>query len=281
MPIPYVAELGSVGASLRAALLVLRKWPAVWVLVLLGPFLTFFFSYFLPYFEYLSARSGASSVPADALLSPILPDQLLTNVLGGFALYGSAVAIVLGALVAGGEYGRGTLKTALTQRPTRLETYGGQVLALLGVLAVSVLITLLVGASCSLIFSSVAGEAASWPTIVELALGIGAALLASTAWAAFGVALGILFRGAGLAIGAGLIWITFQGLVETVALQAGGALELVYKALPAANTIAVTGAFSESSSPIADPTIAPWVLLGYAVAFLGLGALLLLRRDVV
>lgn len=268
------------GAQFRAELLILRKWPAVWALALLGPFLTFFFTYFLGYFEYLSAKSGASVAPPDALLGPILPEQLLASVLGGFALYGSAVAIILGGLAAGGEWGRSTLKLTLTQRPGRLATYAGQTLAIAAVLAFIVLVALAVGAMSSSIIATIEGEAISWPAATEIAQAFAAALLASVTWGSCGVALGVLFRSSALAIGVGLVWITIQGLVETVALQFGGGLEVVYKALPAANTIAVTSVFDETGSPIVDPAVALWVLASYTAAFLALGVVLLLRRDV-
>lgn len=270
------------GASLRAELLILRKWPAVWVLVLLGPFLTFLFDYFLPYFNYLSVKSGTaySEVSPGQLLVYLLPKELLVNVMDGFALYGSAVAIILAALVAGGEHGRGTLKTSLTQRPGRLATYTGQMLALAVALVVIALGTLIVGAACAFAISLAEGEASSLPATAEIIEAIGRMLLVTVSWAAVGLALGVLFRGAGLAIGAGLVWITVQALMETVALQAGGILQIVYEALPAANTVAVTGVFNTSASPTADPLVAPWVLAAYALVSLAFGAFLVLRRDV-
>jgi ABC-type transport system involved in multi-copper enzyme maturation permease subunit len=269
-------------ASFRAEMLVLRKWPAVWALALLGPFLTFFFGYFFPYFDYLSSRSGASAVPSEAVISSSLPDHLIVNVMQAFALYGSATAIVLGGLLAGGDHGRGTLKTSLAQRPTRIQNFAGQALALTGVLLVVLLVTLAIGAICSLVVAVSVGRAdSSWPSTSQVVGGIGAGLLVSVAWASFGMALGILFRSAALAIGAGLVWVfVVEGLLEVVALQVGGLLETVRNALPAANTVAITGQFGGAGRPPTSPAVAPWVLAAYAVAFLALGAILLRRRDV-
>ncbi len=55
----------------------------------------------------------------------LYPDQFVNNVMGaGFPL-GAAMALVLGALIAGSEYSWGTLKTVFSQRPGRLTTRPG------------------------------------------------------------------------------------------------------------------------------------------------------------
>ncbi len=69
--------------------------------------------------------------------------------------------MVLGALVTGGDWGRGTLKTALVQRPTRLATFAGQALAVFAALAASVLASFAVGAAFSLLVSALGTGAAS------------------------------------------------------------------------------------------------------------------------
>lgn len=278
------------GASFRAEFLVLRKWPAVWVLALLGPFLVFFFDYLLPYIFYLTANSGVT-IPEQSpgmMLAALLPDQAVTVVISSFALYGSAAATVLGALVAGGDHGRGTLKTSLAQRPGRLATYAGQALALGAILAASALVAFSVGAVCSLLVAAIEGETSPWPAASVAVKAIGAALLISATYGSFGVALGVLFRSAGLAIGAGLVFaLVLQGFVDTLALQLGGILETVNRALPAANVFTLTGLFGAPGGGLetdvllrTNPAVAPWVLAAYVVAFLALGALLLLWRDI-
>lgn len=276
--------------SLRAELLVLRKWPAVWVLVLLGPFLTLFFDYLLPYIFYLTAQSGVT-VPEespDMLLAALLPEQVIIVVIGSFALYGSATAIVLGALAAGGDHGRGTLKTSLTQRPGRLATYAGQALAIAAALATTVLAAFATGAAFSFLVATIEGEASPWPAASVVAKGIGAALLIAATYGSFGVALGVLLRGAGLAIGAGLVLtLVVEGFVDTLALQVGGALEAINNVLPGANVLTITGTFGAPGGGATtdvllrtSPYVAPWVLAAYTAAFLALGGILLLRRDV-
>ncbi len=73
-------------------------------------------------------------------------DQELLNLLpGGIALQmilwpttpGGLLMLILGVLVAGSEYGWGTIKTVLTRRPGRVAVFGGKVLVLV-VVATSV-----------------------------------------------------------------------------------------------------------------------------------------------
>jgi hypothetical protein len=172
------------------------------------------------------------------------------------------------------------LRTSLTQRPGRLETYTGQALALAVLLVVITLLTLTIGVASSLSVSLLDGKAVSWPPATQFVKGMGAMMLVSGAWASFRIAFGVLFRGADLAIGVALMWITLEVLFEIVALQAGGVLQAIYKVLPAANTVATTSAFGSSGSPIANPDIAPWVIAAYAAIFVVFGAVLLLKRDV-
>jgi len=196
-------------------------------------------------------------------------------------------------LVAGGDWGRGTLKTALAQRPTRLAPFAGQALAVLAALAAGALASSAVGAAFSLLVSALeAGaaspDAASFPAAAVVARGISVALLISVTYGALGLALGTLFRGAGLAIGVALLLaVVLQALLDTLALQVRGAFEAVNNALPGANVLTLTGTFgSVGGGPDTqvllrtDPAIAAWVLVGYAIAFLALGAIVLLRRDV-
>ena len=71
-------------------------------------------------------RSGRWRAPRAIILASTLPDQLVANTLGGFPVFAGALALVFGALVFGSEYGWGTVKTLLTQRPGAAAVLGGQ-----------------------------------------------------------------------------------------------------------------------------------------------------------
>jgi ABC-type transport system involved in multi-copper enzyme maturation permease subunit len=58
----------------------------------------------------------------------------------GYPVWGGALTLVLGALSMGSEYGWGTLKTMLSNRPTRLTFYLAQVATLASAIAVLVVV---------------------------------------------------------------------------------------------------------------------------------------------
>ena len=109
-------------ASYQAELFKTRKRAAVWVIFAAGLALSLIFGYLLPYLGYATGDENPQSTAyrPEQLLASVLPDATIANVIGGFPVFAGALALVLGALVVGGEYGWGTLKTIFTQRPGRL-----------------------------------------------------------------------------------------------------------------------------------------------------------------
>jgi len=279
-------------ASFRAELLVLRKWPAAWVLVLLWPFAMLVSNYAIQYVLYRTAATGTFS-DLGPILPSILPGQFVIVAMRDVVFFGATPAVVLGALVAGGDWGRGTVKTSLTQGPGRVPTFAGQALAVAAALALSVALTFAVAAACSLLVSAAAAGKASpadaaFPAAVVVARGVGVALLVVATYGAAGLALGTLFRGAGPAIGAALVWtVVVQYVLDTLALQVGGAFEAFNDALPNANALSLAGTFGSAGGGAGsqvllrtDPAVAAWVLAGYTLAFVAAAAILVGRRDV-
>lgn len=127
--------------SYRAELLKLRKRSAVWVLFGAGLVLSLIFGYLLPYLGYATGDDNQQTdgIPRAEVLRGLLPERVLDNTIGGFPVFAGALALVLGAIVVGGEYTWGTLKTILTQRPGRGTLLTGQLLGLFTMLAVWVL----------------------------------------------------------------------------------------------------------------------------------------------
>ena len=104
--------------TVRAELFKLRKRPAAWVLLAAAAVLNQIFSYLVPYLSYRAgdAQSFGGNIPPQEVLASTMPDQLVINTIGGFPVFAGALALVLGALMFGGEYGWGTVKTMLSQR---------------------------------------------------------------------------------------------------------------------------------------------------------------------
>lgn len=273
----------------------MRKWIAAWVLILIAPLFVLFSDYAIQYLFYLTANSGTFSdlgAPSEILLT-LLPNQFVIIAVNALGFSGTAPFIVLGALAAGGDWGRGTIKTSLSQGPGRLKTFFGQALAVGLALAASVALTFAVAAAASLFISVLEADAASpadaaLPEAVMVLRGLAVALAVSWLYGAAGLALGTLLRGAGAAIAVALVWtVAVEGLLDTLALQAGGLLQTINDALPAASAVTLLDTFGSpgGGSDTAmylrvDPTVATVVVAGYTSVFLVLGALVMWRRDV-
>ncbi|MGH3964857.1 MAG: ABC transporter permease [Pseudonocardiaceae bacterium] len=278
---------------LSAELLKLRKRPATWLIVGVWLAMNLAFGYLIPYLIY---RSGPFPGPEGAaasgqLLAAVLPAGLVTNVLSGYPLFGGALVLILGALMIGGEYGFGTLKTLLTQRPRRLEVLGGALTALAVVVLALVVASFVLSAGASIVIAAV--ESASWafPPAADLARGLASGWLILGMWGLLGALAGIAFRSTALAVGLSLVWaLVIENLIRGFA----GLLDLfdtVQRALPGVNAgslVAALGAAGQGEESGGTPgveavvggTQAVVVLTCYAIGFILVAGLLLTRRDV-
>jgi ABC-type transport system involved in multi-copper enzyme maturation permease subunit len=226
------------------------------------------------------------------VLASILPDQLIPNTIGGFPVFTGALALIFGGLAVGSEYGWGTLKTILTQRPSRLRVYAGKLLALAGMVLAGVLIMFAVGAVTSGAIATVESKPLEFPAAAELARGLGGAWLILATWCTFGALLGFVFRSVALPVGVGAVWVLgIEGLISAVAGSLLTSLQGLRDLLPGVNAGSVVWTLTSLAGGNPDE-VAPGVtdavsgtrgavtLVAYLVAFVLAGALLLRRRDV-
>jgi ABC-2 type transport system permease protein len=240
----------------------------------------------IPYVSYANPSEEASGF-GRIDLATLLPAGLLGNVISGFPLFGAAFLVIIGALVAGSEYGWGTLATILVQRPRRLQVLGGKLLALGVVAVVFELVTLGLGAVASSVVAAAEDAPRDWPSLWQTVRALGAGWLVFAVYATAGASRAILFRGTSLPIGLGLVHLL---VVET--LIAGFATQLdllrwVQEALPRANAGSLASAFITTEGAgapgvvdVVGPARATVVLIGYAGGFALLAGQLLHRRDV-
>jgi ABC-2 type transport system permease protein len=300
VPRPTPAPAGLL-AAMRAELLVMRRRPAIWALVLILPTDMLIGYYLTQYVEYLTANSPTGQVwglNPQQLLGAMTPSQYLTGALSGFgptsSIYGAAVFMLIGALIGGSDWGRGTIKTALLQGPGRLRSALGQYAAIMITLAASVIITFTAAAVASAIVT--AGQAGSlsvltkgFPTPGQLASALAAGVLVSLAYGAIGVTFGVLSRSAAAGIGAVLIWaVVIDPTLQYISTQLHGALLRLYQLLPDASTNTLLDLPNHTGLLLGEPLdqmhIAPAAAFGtlglYAVAFLTVPALVTWRRDI-
>lgn len=270
--------------SYRAELDKLVRRPAIWLMLAIAIVLSLMFTYLIPYAGYAGASSGAPG--AQRGLAAMLPDQLVGNSIAGLPIFAGAIALVIGVLAVGGEYGWGTWKTVLTQGPSRLTVYASK-------LAVVCLATLVMvasffgaGALASLAVASAEDQAMNWPSLGSLAVGFGAGWLIATMWAVLGMLLAIWLRGVALPIGLGLVWmLAVQNLLAGIAAPLLDWVASLQKGLPGPNAGSLVASLggSEGTPGVAELVgngQATLVMLAYLVGFAVLGAVLLRRRDV-
>ena len=277
--------------SYRAELLKLRKRSAVWVLFGAGLVLSLIFGYLLPYLGYATGDDNQQTdgIPRSEVLRGLLPERVLDNTIGGFPVFAGALALVLGAIVIGGEYTWGTLKTILTQRPGRGTLLAGQLLGLFTMLAVWVLGIFVACSLCSIAIAAAEDSPMSWPGPLELLEGLAGGWLVLAMWCLAGAVLAVAFRNVALPIGLGVVWILgIEALLAGVVSSLLPDLEFLSDAMPGANAGALVFSVTGMTAADAPPGVRDAVsgdralltMLGYALVFVAVAVFTTRRRDV-
>jgi ABC-2 type transport system permease protein len=280
-------------ASFQAELLKLRKRPATWVLLGVTLALTQLFGYLLPYSSWVTSDQNFQTEGMDpqAVLAGTLPGELVPTSLGGFPVFAGALALILGALASGSEFGWGTMQTALTQRPTRLAIYGGKLAALAASTLAIVGLIFALNATVAGVIATVESRALDYPSAAELARGLGSGWLILGMWCGLGALLGFAFRGVALPVGLGVVWVlAVESLVSAVADSLLTSLRPLRDLLPGVTAGSLVGSLAPGggASGEAPPGVvdavsggrATLALVVYVAAFAAAGALLIRRRDV-
>jgi ABC-2 type transport system permease protein len=278
-------------SQIRAELAKIARRPAAWLLLAAAATLSQVFGYLVPYLSYATgSESNRTGVPSARALAGTLPDQLVLSTIGGFPVFAGALALVLGALLLGSEYGWGTVKTLLTQRPGRGAVLAAQLAALWLAVAVGVVVLYALSAASSAAIAAAEDAPADWPAPVDLAAGMGAGWLILGMWATLGTALAIAFRGVALPIGLGVVWVLgVENLVTAMAQTVLTGLQPVRDLLPGVNAGSLVAAVSPDRlldpppgvSTAVGQTHALLTLAAYVAASLVVSAWVWRRRDVV
>jgi ABC-2 type transport system permease protein len=268
-----------------AELLLLRKRPSTWILLTIWTLLALTFAYAVPYVGYLND-------PGAEPLADVLPQGLVGTLLAGFPFFGGVLALMLGVLTIGSEYGWGTLRTLFTQGPGRLRILAAKLLALALGLVPFVLVVYGLGALASFAIAAREGADVAWPSASLLVRGLAAGWLILAVWAALGVLLAVLSRGTALATGIGILYaLVIEGLLSALASEVGVLDRLVEFFLRASaySLVSVLGVAVDDVSDAGPGSFSgPFVaggqalvaLLAYLAAFVVVAGWVLRRRDV-
>jgi ABC-2 type transport system permease protein len=278
--------------SVRAEILRLRKWPAVWVTVGAWMALAAMFGYLFNYLAYATGDNSFSNEGATSqgLLAELMPANVPDVLIQGTPMFGGALMMVLGAIVAGNGYGWGTWKTVLTQGPSRTSAVLGALTATTLVVIGVVLSTLVMSFGISSAIAVSESQTIVWPSLGSVAAGVGAGFLVLEMWMLAGFLLGTLARGPALSVGLGLVW----ALVLENLLRGVGALldpvEAFTRVLPGTAAGSLVGSLIEvtpggDGTPGVLDTLsgaqATWTVAAYLLLLPLATIALVRRRDVV
>jgi ABC-2 type transport system permease protein len=276
--------------SSRAELVRLRRWSAVWVTLGVWFFLAMMFGYLFNYFSYKTgdlsfSNEGAST---ESIFAELLPAAAPNVLIQGMPMFGGALMLVLGGLVAGNGYGWGTWKTIFTQGPSRRTVVTGSMLTLSAFVVMIVLLTAVLCFGVSVTIALTEGADLVWPTAGAVVQSVLAGCLVLELWALAGYAVGTLARGPALAVGLGLVWtLVVENLLRGVG-SVLGPIEAVTHVLPgtAAGSLvgSLIGVQSGDGTPgvldVLSATRATWTVVAYVLAFLMITLAVTHRRDV-
>lgn len=272
----------------RADLLRARRWSAVWIVIGAWLFLNALFGYVFDYVTYASGDESFSNEGQSRaeLLAGILPQGVPDHLVQGMPLFGGALMMVLGALLAGSGFGWGTWKTAYTQGPSRTATAVGSLTSLTVVVAGVVLVTLACDLAMSLGVAALQSHDVVWPALGDLAKMTGVAFLVMEMWALIGYLLGVLARGPAVSVGLALVWaLVVENLLRGVGASLG-AVEAFAKLLPGTNAGSLVGGITGTTGDnpgvigTVDTTRALVTVVVYLVVAPLVALALVRRRDV-
>jgi len=277
--------------SFSAELLKLRKRWAIRILAIIFVLIVVLLTYVLSYVIYKNPPPNfQSGLPRGTtiadLIKTLYPANFHRIALSSVNGLGSAIAIILGVLAAGSEYGWGTLKTVFTQKPGRVTVSVARFLALLVVTLVFALLLMAAAAGSSVVVALIDGKLGGWPDALVILEATGSLWLILIAWAMFGVMLAVIFQQSALAIGIGLVYgFVVEGLVFGL-FGRNPSLQNIEKAFPGANATALADAFGQATrfqetTPLVGAGQAVAVLTAYTLAFLVISTFLIARRDLI
>jgi ABC-2 type transport system permease protein len=273
--------------SLRAELLILRRYAAYRVLLAITLAVIVLLGYVLPYVSYRS-KSAAERGPSD--LTDLLPGHVIAGMLSALPFWFGVLALIFAVMMFGGEYSWGTLKTTLLQQPSRTRVLLARLAAMGLALFLTLITVVALAIACSIPIALAEHVAVRLPSAWDFVRGLGAGWLILAVWAMFGAMLAILSRGTALAVGLGILYgLVLEGLVsgfrEHISLLNGVSQAFLRtNAYSLVKPLGVVGQEGGGPGAFSGPFVDAWqallIIVAYLVVFIGISSVILQRRDV-
>jgi ABC-2 type transport system permease protein len=266
--------------EIRAEALTQGRRPASWLLLVVPNLLMLTFVYLVPL-----AGGSSGGRNAQRTLEGALPDQFVSNAIGGTPVFVGACALIFGVLVVGSEYGWDTWKTVLAQGPRRVQVYAAKVVTIAAGTVVLVLTMVGLSAVASTFVAVQKDLPSNWPSLADQAAGAGAGVLVCLMWAMFGALLAVALRSVALPVGLGLVWLlAVQNLLSGLAAPLLEWVAQMQKGLPGPNAGSLVASLGASpDTPGVEAVVgggqAALVVAAYIALFSVVGGWLLNRRD--
>ncbi len=272
--------------SLRVELARLRRWPAVWALLVLWAALAVVYPYVAPYLAYLSPAAGVTAAQLQTALDAMLPSGIVGKEVPGYPIFGGIIALAVGSLTAGSEFGWGTWTAVLLQDPDRVRVAAGKLGALFAAVAGQVLVGFGMAGVASVGIAILQHQPIAAPALGDLLTGMAAAWLILMTWAALGAVLATLLRSTALPLGIGFGYLLVEVFVTSLAARSD-VIANVARVLPATNAGSLASSVlgpgagaAPGMNSLVSGTLAAVVLVGYVLAASALTCLVTARRDV-
>ena len=273
--------------SIRGEFLKLGRRPVTWIVMSIALFAMVFLIYFLQYLTLHNSGQSLSPPEISLLESRLYPPGFLDSVLRNLNQLFHVLALVLGALSVGSEFGWGTWKTLFTQGPGRFAVIASKLGVLAGIVVLLTLLLFGAAAGASYIAAVLDSEPVLWPETSDMARAVGAATLVMLLWTSLGAALGALLRQSAIALGVGIVYVIGDSIAWGILTSLAGA-KPVLRTLPGVNATVMHHVLTPRRSGLLvgerldiSSAQAAAVTGAYALLFLVVATLVIRRRDVV
>lgn len=277
--------------SIRAELFSLRRRRSTWVIGALWILMSLLFGIGIPLIVHAAIGGHPSATVSDpeSLIRGTLPAHVLATTAGLYPTYGSALMLILGAVVFGADFRGRTWTTLFTSQPRRPRV----VLARFAALGVAVLVVVVADCAAMLLASEIVAlsteRPAAAPGVNLILQTIGFTLLVSVVGCSLGAVLATVFQGVAGAIAVGLLWFL---AIENLFSGLSGSVSAVREArafFPSGSAGSLASYFNRVTGTsdalpgvahLSGPALSLLVLATYAVVAVAATSALLRTRDV-
>jgi hypothetical protein len=242
------------------------------------------FSMGIPFVVYMSLRSDPTQ-DVDGLRSIVLLENAPATALGSYPMFGAAIMLVIGVLVAGPEFRWGTWTARFSQGPSRAEVVMAKASVAIITTGIVVAVALIAAIVVSAALTLSLGSTTTFPGLGSLVTCFGASWAISAAWAIVGLGTSIVFRGTMAPVAVGLVWIlAVENIVAGLATMLTWFAPVRWLTLGAASGSLAAAAGADASTPgvagVLNPVMAALLIIVYCIVFCGVAVILMKRRDI-